>query len=383
MKKIRNYAYIVVFLIIVVGLGFLSSKKLISFYVDKELDYNEWTPALGSKFETDIASTFYDKFGFVNLNGAVCNALGQQEMNGVVKLNNGYLLTTYGYTSDETLREYADSVVRLNDYLKARGTSLVYVNTPYTSSKYDPQLPTGIKDYGNDNSDRFLTMLEDAGIDTIDFRETMHDDGINQYNMMYKTDHHWTTEAGFYAYGVLEDYIVDKTGCEVDERISDINNYTVTKYEKWHLGSRGQRTGIYYAGIDDFDLIIPNFETSIQNEGGRVGNMQDLIINMEPLADKDYQSRYTYDHVLGGSMTKYVNVDCKNDIRILNICDSYGLASNPYLIMGFNEVDSVYNYDITGITPEFIEDYDPDVMILMYYPNFLQENMSAFDFNGF
>ena len=383
MNKIRNYAYIAVFLVIIIGLGFLSYRKLTKFYINQEKDYNEWTPDLGSKFETDIASTFFNKFGFVNLNGAVCNALNQPCMNGVVKLNNGYLLTTLPYSSDEVLRTYADSTIRFNEYLKNRGTVLVYANTPYTSSKYDPQLPIGINDYGNDNCDRFLQMLKDAGVDTIDFRETMHDDGIDQYSMMYKTDHHWTTKAGLYAYGVLEDYIVDKTGCDVDERISDIQNYTVTTYKKWHLGSRGQRTGIYYAGIDDFDLIIPNFDTSIQNDAGTVGNMQDLMINMEPLANKDYTSRYTYDSVLGGSIGHFTNLDCKNDIKVLIITDSFGKAVAPYLAMGFAQIDYVYDADVSGVTPEFIESMDPDVVIMMYYPEFLQEGKQPFSSSGY
>lgn len=383
MNKIRNYAYIAVFSVIIIGLGFLSYRKLTKFYINQERDYNEWTPDLGSKFETDIASTFFNKFGFVNLNGAVCNALNQPYMNGVVKLNNGYLLTTLPYSSDEVLRKYADSTIRFDEYLKNRGTVLVYANTPYTSSKYDPQLPIGINDYGNDNCDRFLQMLKDAGVDTIDFRETMHDDGIDQYSMMYKTDHHWTTEAGLYAYGILEDYIVDKTGCDVDERISDIQNYTVTTYKKWHLGSRGQRTGIYYAGIDDFDLIIPNFDTSIQNDAGTVGNMQDVMINMEPLANKDYTSRYTYDSVLGGSIGHFTNLDCKNDIKVLIITDSFGKAVAPYLAMGFAQIDYVYDADVSGVTPEFIESMDPDVVIMMYYPEFLQEGKQPFSFSGF
>lgn len=383
MNKIRNYAYIAVFLVIIIGLGFLSYRKLTKFYINQEKDYNEWTPDLGSKFETDIASTFFNKFGFVNLNGAVCNALNQPCMNGVVKLNNGYLLTTLPYSSDEVLRTYADSTIRFDEYLKNRGTVLVYANTPYTSSKYDPQLPIGINDYGNDNCDRFLQMLKDAGVDTIDFRETMHDDGIDQYSMMYKTDHHWTTKAGLYAYGVLEDYIVDKTGCDVDERISGIQNYTVTTYKKWHLGSRGQRTGIYYAGIDDFDLIIPNFDTSIQNGAGTVGNMQDVMINMEPLTNKDYTSRYTYDSVLGGSLGHFTNLDCKNNINVLLITDSFGKAVAPYLAMGFAQIDYVYDADVSGVTPEFIESIDPDVVIMMYYPEFLLEGRQPFSFSGY
>lgn len=383
MKKIRNYAYIAVFSLIVIGLGFLSYKKLTDFYISQEKDYNEWTPELGSKFETDIASTFYNKFGFVNLNGAISNALNQPYMNGVVKLNNGYLLTTMTHSSDDVLRTYADSTIKLNEYLKDRGTVLVYANTPYTSSKYDPQLPTGIDDYGNDNCDRFLQMLKEAGVDTIDFRETMHNDGIDHYSMMYKTDHHWTTEAGLYAYGVLEDYIVAKTSCEVDSRVSDIQNYTVTTYKKWHLGSRGQRTGIYYAGIDDFDLIIPKFETSIQNSTGTVGDMQDVMIDLEPLESKNYTSRYTYDSVMGGSLGHFSNLDCKNDIKVLTITDSFGKVVNPYLAMGFAQIDYVYNGESFYVSPELIESINPDVVIMMYYPSLLQEENKAFSFSGF
>ncbi|MBP5601256.1 MAG: hypothetical protein J6X78_00870 [Treponema sp.] len=383
MKKIMNYSYMILFLLLVIGLGFLSYKKLMNFYINKEKDYNEWTPDLGTKFETDIASTFYNKFGFVNLNGALCNFLKQPSMNGVVKLNNGYLLSPISYSSDEVLQECADATIRFNEYLKNRGTALVYAATPYTSSKYDPQLPVGISDYGNDNLDRFLQMIQQGCVDIIDFRQTMHDDGINQYDMMYKTDHHWTTKAGFYAYGILEDYIVRKTGCEVDERIADINNYTVTTYKKWHLGSRGQRTGIYYAGIDDFDLILPNFETTLQNDAGKIGSMQDLMINMKPLTNKDYTSRYTYDHVMGASLDNYTNLDCKNDVKILTITDSFGKALNPYLAMTFGQLNYVYDADVSVVTTEVIETIDPDVVIMMYFPVYLREGTKAFSFNDF
>jgi len=266
MKKIKKCSYAIVFLLIIFVVGFFSFNKLASFYVKDEIDYNEWNPTLGTKLETDIASTFFEKLRFVNLNGFMAKLLNQQKMNGVTKLNNGYLFYPLPYTSDETLQKYVDSTKRLNEYLSKRGTSLVYVVCPYTSSKYDPQLPIGVEDYGNSNIDRFIEKAKSVEIDTIDIRELMHDAGINQYDMMYKTDHHWNTRAGFFAAGILIDYIASETGCELDSRVTDINNYTITEYSKWHLGSRGQRTGVYYAGIDDFDLILPNFETHIKSE---------------------------------------------------------------------------------------------------------------------
>ena len=378
-KRIISVLYVILFGVLVVMIGGISAKNLVNFYVNDEIDYNEWTADLGDKFETDIATTFFGKFQFVNLNGAFRNLLGQHEMNRVVKLNNGYLLTTIDYIDDNTLHNCVENISSLNKYLENRGTSLIYTITPYTSGKYDPQIPVGVEDYGNDDADRLKRMLLAANIDTIDFRETMHEDGMNHYNMMYRTDHHWNTEAGFYAYEKLENYIVSETGCKVDERISNIDNYTITSYPNWHLGSRGQRTGIYYAGIDDFDLIIPDFDTQIQNDAGTIGTMQDIIINMEPLEQKEYTSRYTYDYVLGGTAGHYINLDAENDIKILFIADSFGKAVAPYLVMGFSEVAYV---SASAVSPEYIEEYDPDVVILMYYtPNVINEG--TYNYNGF
>lgn len=381
-KKFSSIIYFAVFVVVIAFIGIRSYKNLANFYINDEVDYNEWSADLGSKLETDIATTFFEKMSFVNINGAVRNIFGQQEMNGVIKLNNGYLFTTMPYIEDTVLQNYVNSISVLNNYMQNRGTKLVYALTPYTSGKYDSQLPEGVEDYGNDNADRLMSMLDEADIDIIDFREKMHDDGIDHYDMMYKTDHHWNTKAGFYAYEVLEDYVVNNTGCNVDKRISDLENYTVTIYKDWHLGSNGQRTGKYFAGVDDFELYIPNFETKIKNDAGAIGKMQDLVINTEPLVSKDYNSRYTYDHVLGKSLEHYINLDCKNDLKILLVTDSFGKAVAPYLIMGFSEISYVYDGNVSAITPDYIEAYDPDVVILLYYTQNAME-AGAYTFQGF
>lgn len=381
--KKKSLAWIIMFALIICGMGGASMYKLARYFILDEVDYNEWSADLGSKVETTIATTFFEKFNFVNLNGAIRNLLGQKEMNGVVKLNNGYLLTTYGYVDDDTIQSRADNVAVFNDYLRNRGTSLLFAMCPYTSSKYDPQLPTGIEDYGNDDADRLMEAIKEEGVDTLDFRDTMHEDGIDQYDMMYRTDHHWNTAAGLYAYGKLEDYIVEKTGCSIDSKVADSSNYTITTYKNWHLGSRGQRTGSYFSGADDFDLYIPKFDTLVQNDAGAVGSVPDIVYSMDALAQKDETSRYTYDSVLGNSLGHYINLNAKNDVKVLIITDSFGKAVNPYLMMQFAEIQYAYDTDVSGVTPDYIEAYDPDVVICMYYLGNAVENDSAFAFMGY
>lgn len=385
MKKRTAVIFTVIFLILTIGLGIFSFANLMKYYINDDSLNNEWNAESGNKFETDISGTFYKNFSFVNLNGAIRRVLGQREMNGVVKLNNGYLTEPLPECSEETLKHYAYRVSEFNEYLKKRGTSLVYVSPPYTSSKYDPELPSGIEDFSNANIDHFLEILDIVGVETIDLRETMASDGIDHYSMMYKTDHHWKTEAGFYAYGILEKYIADKTGCEIDPKISHIENYTVTNYEKSHLGTRGLRTGIYYAGIDDFTQIAPNFDTLIEDPYGVVGTIQDSFIKMEPFTNPDYTTRYTYDTALGRSayIGHYKNLQSVNDVKVMIISDSFSKAVNPYLIMEFSEVNCFVNGFVGGITPEVIEDYDPDVVIMLYYPKFISDDGGPFDFRGY
>lgn len=378
-SRISSIAYVVVFVVVVILPGVISFVKLVDFYVNDEVDYIEWTADLGSQFETDIATCFLNKFEFVNFNGAIRNCLGQQQMNNVVKLDNGYLLSPIHYVSDEDLTPKVDAVVNLKRYLDVKEIPFIYVITPYTSSKYDPEVPVGIEDYGNDNLDRFAMMLENKDVNLMDLRETMYADGINQYDMMYKTDHHWTTKCGFYAYTKINEQLMDLLDCEVDPEVMDFSNYTVTTYDKWHLGSNGQRTGKYFAGIDDFDLIIPNFETSLvrydEDEDLKEGEYAALIIDVAALQNRNPASRYTYDRVLEYAMSAYTNNNAVNDKKILVISDSYGLAVNPFLILSYQGVQTCPS----GVISECLEDYKPDAVIMLLYASNAVSNTSYAD----
>lgn len=384
-KKISAFLFTIIFLLIIGIAGFFSASNLMNQYINDIASDNEWTDKAGNKLESDIGSSFFAKYVFVDLNGFLRNLFGQREMNGIIKLNNGYLITPMEECPEDDLKIFTERTSEFNEYLKRRGTPLLYVNTPYTTGKFDPELPVGTVDHSNDNADRLLTMFEDAGIETLDIREVMKADGLSHYDMMYKTDHHWTTEAGFYTAGIIQNYIAEKTGCEIDPRVSDQNSYTFTKYENWHIGARGLRTGKYFTGVDDFTLITPNFETEIQNPYGEIGNIQRFFQKTELLDKPGDPSRYVYDTVLGGPafLGHYKNLKSVNDVKVLILGDSYAKAVNPYLIMQFSEVNCLYNDFVGGITPKVIEEYDPDVVVMLYYPEHINKNSGSYDFRGY
>lgn len=380
--KIKNIIFVAEFLLVIVLLGVPSCIRIASQYISPDRINNENVAEGELNVEGYMSYFFFGKRTFLNLNGAVSRLMEQPMLNDVIKLDNGYLLMPMPYASDETLKGYAEATAAFNEYLKGRGTQLVYVAPPYTSCKYDPQLPAGAEDHGNDNTDRFLTDLRSKGVDVIDIRERMHDEGMDHYEMMYRTDHHWTTEAGLYVYGILEEYIKEKTGCSVDEKVADIKNYNVKNYPKRHLGSNGQRTGACYAGIDDFDLITPAFETDISDEDGNRGSIEEIILNTKALEGR-YDWGHTYDDVLKKSFGSFINHKCDNDVKILIISDSYSQTVIPFLTAGFSQLHFVYENDTSTLSRDMIEDYDPDIVVMMYYANHLTEGSVSFEFKGF
>lgn len=362
----------VMFVVVLFVIAGISDYKVMNFYINDEIDYNEWNASTDSKFETDYISNFWLKYNYVNLNGFVSNLIGQQKMNGVVKLDNGYLLSPMGEISQDNIIQFANQTESFNNNLKNRNIQYIYTILPYVADKYNSQMPVGVVDYGNANLDKMKSAMSERNIEILDLREKLFEEGLETYDIFYKTDHHWTTKGGFWAFNELVKYLEETNGFLANQAIKGLGNYSVTTYEKWHLGSNGQRTGIYYAGIDDFDLILPNFDTYIERYGtAEGGTIQDMMINMEPLENREYTSRYTYDNVMGGSLGNWHNPNADVDKTLVVIGDSMLKSVCPYLALSFSNVIYLDMYGVNGVNDvnsNFLDTYEPDIIVSFYYP---------------
>ncbi len=321
----------------------------------------------GFSVENDFESNFnillWHEDKYVEYYGLAAKLLGQPELNEVVKLKNGYLSGVEELVPEENLKRNADDLLALKQYLESRGSSLLYVQTPFKISKFDDQLPAGIADFSNQNIDTFMKYLAENGIATIDIRQTMYEEGMDQYDYFFRTDHHWTPEAGFYAYGKIADYVEENLGIPVDEQVKNLENYQIDNYEDWHLGTNGQRTGIYYGGIDDFHLISPAFDTQLINmDTQATGSYHEILIEDAVLKE---ESRAVYDIAYGNSIGHYFhNPNAANDARVLVVSDSMGKVVAPFLILSYQDVYTT-GYDLTM---EKIEEFAPDIVIYVTYP---------------
>lgn len=139
---------------------------------------------------------------------------------------------------------------------------------------------------------------------------------------------------------------------------------------------------LLYGGVDDFDLIVPEFETSLTEcESEREGGYRDLLVDTDSLRKKDLtlarndiNERSIYDRVLECSQGDYVNHLSANDKKILITGDSFAKAVCPFMDISFANVrwdeGPVEEYDIIM--------FEPDAVVMIYD---LADNLLTEDFD--
>ena len=329
---------------------------------------------------------------FVNLFGGFQKMLGKQVINDVdiskdvVKLNNGYL-SFYGHVQLDT-SGLIENTLEFNDFLEEEGIPLLYIQAPFKINKYDTQLPDGITDYNNKKADDFLAGIESSRINTLDLRESMNDDNLDYYSMFFKTDHPWTPKAGLWAFGKISEKLNKDYDFYIDMSLADDDNYSVKTYKDWFLGSEGKRTGIYYTGIDDFDVITPKFDTEFDFEVPsrgiyRKGDFSESLMDWSRFGTKDYFDELPYSTYSGGDVN-YIDINNyknKDGKKILLIKDSFSSVVIPFLAQGCSELELVDVRESDKIDlRKYIKDSNPDIVIIMYNPSIMYKESNAFDF---
>ena len=157
------------------------------------------------------------------------------------------------------------------------------------------------------------------------------------------------------------------TGCVVDPRLTDLNNYYIVRYKNWHLGSYGQRVGVHFGGIDDYDLIYPKFNTCLYNTTTETeGSFNKVIIDWGVFQTFDPQNQYTYDRATNKTDYNILkNVECKNGLSVMVIGDSYSSGINPFMILSYSNY-KFYRFDKLSV--DLLNENQPDVLMFMIYP---------------
>ena len=340
-----------------------------------------------STVEGTYNNQFEGKNFFITLNGAYQRLMGARVLNERYKLDNGHL--TY-LVPESDVDGISQNTIAFRDALARLGIPMVYVSPPSKLHPTDKQLPINAYDYSNENTDRFLDRLKDANVSVLDLRKNIASDGLDHYDLFYKTDHHWKAEAGLWAAGAISNHLAGlEEDYQVDKQLLDPSGYSFEVFEDIFLGSAGRRVGSMYAGTDDFTVITPTFETnfSFSAEEGEIlrsGSFSDVFIVRELLHSEDLLLSNTYATYCGGGFSQmeiHNYSSACSPKKILLIRDSFSDVLIPFLAMGYAQLDVLdlryYHEDLMA----YVEKLSPDMVLVVYNPGAYEEknsNMSDF-----
>lgn len=317
---------------------------------------------------------------FIQLYGGAQRLMGRQVVVDmadpdytVARLADGTLAFQNLSASPTDQTGHANSLADLGDYLAQRNTPLVYVQAP---QKIDSDsLPLGMENYGDENADQLISLLDALGVDSIDLRPALRqgDGTLNGAPLFFRTDHHWTAEGAFLGNQALCHGLEENYGISIDNAALDADNYDVTTYEDWFLGSQGKRVGTLYGGVDDITLWTPKFHTDFTYSApayfpDRNGSFAETLLFPQRLEPKDYFGGNPYTLYSGGdyALARIYNHAKPDGARILLIRDSFACTLSPFLALQCGELMTMDMRYFQGDFAQTLDQLQPDLVLVMY-----------------
>ncbi len=306
----------------------------------------------------------------------------------VVKDGQGGLhFSGYWYLENSFVAEgIYEQLAPFQQFLAEQKIPLYYIAAPEKVIAGYTVLPPLLNNYLNENVDAFLAVLQKAGIATLDLRAMLSESSSTKEGLFYRTDHHWTTPTAFQGFCCLVDTLEKSWGWQLDTAnlFCDIDNYTETTYEKSFVGSQGRRVGKYYAGVDDFTLLLPQFDTSFRviDQAGNVkeGTYTECFLAEEYLLPEDvYTNRYAA--FLGGDsgILTIENLNFPEGKRLLLLKDSFAAPAATFLASCVSSLTLIDLRYYEGSVEELVKEIKPDGVLFLYSSGSLADEMFRLD----
>lgn len=319
---------------------------------------------------------------FIQLYGGVQNLSGRrviQDMvagNTVAKLSTGALnfvnLGAAAQPDQAAVDARAEATAEFAGALEELGVPYLYVAAPQKIQRGGDTLPKGLEENGNATCDAYLEGLDRLGVDYIDLRPLFESNGIYS-NWFFYTDHHWKPEAAFFAWQYLAGELDVRYGIETPSILTDPNNWQTTVLEDFFLGSQGKRVGSLYAGVDDFTIYTPKFDTNltyVNSDGSfnRSGPFEQSVCFPERVAEKDWFNGNPYTYYSGGDygMATMINHNNPDGPKVVLLRESFSCTMAPFLSLSCSELTTIDLRHFTGDLMETMEELEPDLVLTLY-----------------
>lgn len=278
----------------------------------------------------------------------------------------------------------ADAVTALYGAMRDADIPFLYVQAPTKEIRGFTVYPAGISCVSYENSENLMALLDERNVPAFSFRTWFAENGTDPASLFYYTDHHWTTETAFAAFGETVRLLNERYGWQLDETKTDAENWKTEFFPACFLGSMGRRVGEVLSGLDDYTFFEPKFDTAydvylppFETNGADgtdgadaprwTGTFREALVRENVLYSDDheanrYASYFQYDY---GELV-IVNRNADNDLRIALIKDSFSLPLAAFLSTVVKEIDMIDCRDFEGDLVSHLLDSRPDLVITEY-----------------
>lgn len=386
-KKINSKNLVALFFVLFIVAGgaltlAMSPKQimggLVRGYLNSPKESNLFEKANASLREFDNRISEYFVFHDLSIHayGGIQKAINRtliddiDKSSQVLKLNNGYL--TFKDNSNDDLTQLSSYLIDLKKACDSTGSKLLYVNKVSKDTSDYNLLPQYYPYVYSSNLEDIKSILKSKNIPVLDIGEEIIKNDIDKYSLFFKTDHHWTPQAGIWVSQNICKEINKSYGWNLDTNTYNIDNYDVKTYPNSFLGSQGKRVGALYDGIDDFYVVCPSFNTNLTVEINDIGfnetgSFKETIIHEESITSNNLLNKddTAYDAYMQGNhaLVKIKNHNIKSDKRAVLVLDSYGCVVAPYLSLQFSELDCIDIRSFKDSVKDYIVESKPDILI--------------------
>lgn len=279
--------------------------------------------------------------------------------------------------------ESAQNVVDFAERMKEQEIPFLYVQFPCKMSNMEQEkLPDGYESFADANTDAFLNILSDNGVNCVDLRKKIAQSEQKMFSLFFRTDHHWKPSTGLWATGEVAKYLSDQ-GIDVDTSLYQTDKYSTTIYEKNFLGSYGRAVTMSLTTPDDFEVILPDFETELQvwvpeRNVDVTGDFEETLMDWQMLYPEPSYEVVQYSTYAWGDvgLMQIENLKADNTTKLLVVKDSFANVVTPYLALGVKELSVIDLRHFNGSLQSFVGEYKPDMVLVCYNPGSFAETGS-------
>lgn len=309
-----------------------------------------------------IKNVFRELYGATNL------LLSPHQIGGTVKDKDGFLEPMIWEKYD--IRNAEAEITKLKNVCDEVESDFAYIAYP---SKSDDENISGYNGWDTNSEEsraEFLSWLEENNYNYLDVRKLFEEDGYHVKDYFYKTDHHWTVEAGLYATRAMANYINKEFGYNMNVDNLDEDKFEYVTYDDLWLGETGRKmTKTWVGALDSFTKITPKYDTSfdmsfVGEDTVDTGDFS-LFLDESGLDGSEdlyeYSAHYAY---LGAEARRVIHNNYVDGPNILIIRDSFSTVVVPFLSLSTSDV-TVWNprSNPDGLL-DYIRENDFDVVLL-------------------